>query len=143
MLNVKLLHKYSGRLHRNEWWWMNLLYTRSAFCQIFNVLGHISNSVQEDIPHIIQTLGQQFSSLTPSCCLINGEGGIPNVFGLTQLVIGFSTFRTRGKHANHNTTKAVHNKWFAKILQLYIKNFIQKFNNYNLNIFIQIYFKCH
>ena len=82
-------------------------------CFIHTMLAHEINNLQEDVPFYQDTLfwlwaDQSMLLLLNAACLAEKQH-VPvfKVFGLTRPWIESTTFRTRGKHANHYTTQAV------------------------------------
>ena len=66
--------------------------------------------------------GRPVFALTHKFCVLSGEAANTNfnVFGLTRSLIGPTTFRTRGEHANHYTTEVVRKVEVSPYKQVFV-----------------------
>ena len=89
----------------------------SPLNSLSKITPHLANSMKQHpagrhvvpLGRIILILRQSIFALTSKCCVLRGEAANVNliVFGVAQLGLEHTIYRSRGGHTNHDTTDSV------------------------------------
>ena len=96
---------------RVTFWWNDVFcFVLDQHSWIFIVLAHWNNSPWVNMLLLLDTLFWLWTnqSLLSAVCLAEKQQIPISVFGLTQIGIKRTIYRTRDEHTNHYTTNAVH-----------------------------------
>ena len=89
----------------------------SPLNSLSKITPHLANSMKQHsagrhvvpLGRIILILRQSIFALTSKCCVLRGEAANVNliVFGVAQLELEHTIYRSRGGHTNHDATDSV------------------------------------